>query len=266
MTAPSETNPPSARRPLLSAEVLFTPADFDTLPGRDLSRTACVVFDVLRATTSMITALANGAEAILPVGSISEALAIRHERPEVLLAGEREGVRIRAAQTGGVDFDFGNSPREFTPEKVRGKTLVTTTTNGTRALRACLGAQTTLVGAFLNLRSVTDWIERVRPENLIVVCSGTFEQAAYEDVLAAGALLERLAPDLAGTQLADTVAIVRQIWGLARANPVEAVRHARNARKLLSRPELADDVPFSLRQDTVVLTAVMGRDGTVRKM
>ena len=250
---------------LQSVEVLFTPADFDTLPGRDLSRTACVVFDVLRATTSMITALANGAEAIIPVATIAEAVALRRQRPEVLLAGEREGVRIRAAQSGGVDFDFGNSPREFTADRVGGRTIVTTTTNGTRALRACLGAQTTLVGAFLNLRSVAGWIERERPENLIVVCSGTFEQAAYEDVLAAGALLERLAPILAEARLADTVPIARQIWTQAKANPVEAVQCARNGRKLLSQPELADDVAFCLRQDTVVLTAVMGSDGEVRR-
>ncbi len=247
-----------------SAEVLFTPADFETLPARDLGRTTCVVFDVLRATTSMITALANGAKAIIPVAEIHEALALRRQRPDMLLAGERDGVRIRAAQSGGVDFDFGNSPREFTANRVRGKTIVTTTTNGTRALRACVGAQTTLVGSFLNLRAVAGWIEQAKPENLIVVCSGTFEQAAYEDVLAAGALLELLAPRLASARVSDTVTMARQIWGLARANPLEAVGVARNAGKLLSNPDLAADVPFSLQQDTVNLVAVMTKDGVVR--
>ena len=105
-------------------EVVLSPAEFSALRERDLSRSVCVVFDILRATTTMITALANGAKALIPVAEISEALAVRRERPDVVLAGEREGFRIRANLSGGVDFDFGNSPREFTPERVQGKTIV----------------------------------------------------------------------------------------------------------------------------------------------
>jgi len=139
-------------------EVLLSPAEFANLRNRDLSQTVCVVFDILRATTSMVTALANGAEAIIPVAEISEALAIRQQRPDVLLAGEREGVRIPTELTGGVQFDLGNSPREYTAAKVQGKTIVMTTTNGTRALRACAGAKTVLVGSFLNLRANYNWL------------------------------------------------------------------------------------------------------------
>ena len=113
-------------------EVLFTPAEFRVLPDCDLSGTTCVVFDVLRATSTIVTALAAGAAGVLPVEEISEALAWRR-RPDVLLAGERGGQRISAALTGGVEFDLGNSPREFTPERVAGKLIVSTTTNVTRA-------------------------------------------------------------------------------------------------------------------------------------
>src|SRR5437763_16641631 len=120
-----------------SLEVLFTPADFAGLRSRNLSDTLCVVFDVFRATSSMITALANGASAIIPVAEIPEALAVRQKDPTVLLAGERDGVRIRAHLAGGTDFDLGNSPREFTREKVSRKNIVMSTTNGTRALRSC---------------------------------------------------------------------------------------------------------------------------------
>src|SRR6516162_3651732 len=101
-------------------EVLFTPADFAALKKRKLDHTLCVVFDIFRATSSMVTALASGAAAIVPVGEIPEALAIKRETPDVLLAGERDGIRIRAKLTGGIDFDLGNSPREFTREKVAG--------------------------------------------------------------------------------------------------------------------------------------------------
>ena len=95
-------------------EVLFTPPEFGALKNRDLRQTTCVVFDILRATSTMVAALANGAESILPVAEISEALALRRQRPDMLLAGERDGLRLRAPQTGGVEFDLGNSPGEFT--------------------------------------------------------------------------------------------------------------------------------------------------------
>ena len=173
-------------------EVLFTPADFAALKSRKLDTTLCVVFDVFRATSSMVTALANGAEAIIPVGEISEALAIKQKTPDLLLAGERDGVRIRAALTGGIDFDLGNSPREFTKEKIAGKTIVMTTTNGTRALRSCAHAKTVLIGSFLNLQATADFILRAAPENLLLICSGTHEQTAYEDALGVGALCDLL--------------------------------------------------------------------------
>ena len=86
------------------------------------------------------------------------------------------------------DFDFGNSPREFRPEKVRGKTIVSTTTNGTRALRACAGAKTILAASFLNLAATAKYLNESAPEEVLLVCAGTGECLALEDVLAAGAL------------------------------------------------------------------------------
>src|SRR5580765_5869778 len=102
-----------------SLEVLFTPADFEDLKQQQLTDAVCVVFDVLRATSSMVTALANGAKAIIPVEEISEAVALRRQYSQLLLAGERHGVRIPATLSGGTDFDLGNSPREFRTETVR---------------------------------------------------------------------------------------------------------------------------------------------------
>src|SRR4051812_31911366 len=106
-----------------SLEVLFSPAEFLALSQRDLGQSVCVVFDVLRATSTMMAALSHGAARIIPVVEISEALAIRAADPQVLLAGERDGVRILSQQPGGVDFDLGNSPREFTRDAVQGKTV-----------------------------------------------------------------------------------------------------------------------------------------------
>src|SRR5258708_8323827 len=117
----------------------------------------------------MISAVANGAEAIIPVAEISEALALKQQRPEVLLAGERQGLRIRKDLTGGIEFDLGNSPREYTAEKVQGKTIVMTTTNGTRASRACAGAKATLHASFLHLPAPSTCPKYHRPPPLLLV-------------------------------------------------------------------------------------------------
>lgn len=246
-------------------EVLFTPADFATLKNRDLSDSVCVVFDILRATTSMMMALSNGATAIIPVTEISEAIAIRKSRPEVLLAGEREGLRIRAAQTGTVDFDFGNSPREFAREKVSGKTIVITTTNGTRALQACAGAKAVLIGSFLNLRPIANWIIERRPTNLILVCSGTHEQAALEDTLAAGALCEKIWVHYAGGNVADSAEMARRIYPLMQMDLVGAMNHSRNGHRLLANATLRNDVWFSVQRETLNFIAEC-KEGVVRKM
>jgi 2-phosphosulfolactate phosphatase len=245
-------------------EVLFTPADFGALGQRDLSQTICVVFDVLRATSSMVTALANDATGIIPVEDIPEALAHRQERPDVLLAGERDGLRIEAAQTGSIAFDLGNSPREFTRERVGGRTLVMTTTNGTRALRACAPARALLIGSFLNLDALAQYLLAVTPPNLLVVCSGTFEEAAYEDVLGAGALCDRVWQHYEGHAIADSAWMARRLFLLEQPDLVRALAQARNGRRLLSRPDLAADVDFCLKRDSVHLVAEMDRSGLVR--
>lgn len=246
-------------------EVLLTPAEFNLLPQRDLRAAICVVFDVLRATSTILTALANGAEAVVPVAEIEEALAWRARQSDVLLAGERDGVRIRGALTGGVDFDLGNSPREFTPERVRGRTIVSSTTNGTRALRACRGAHRVLVGAFLNLQACADWLLAERPAHLLLVCSGTVEQAAYEDALAAGALCDLVWAAYDGDQVADSARMVRALYQAGRTDLLATLLTTRNARRLRARPELRDDLPFCAQRDLVPFVADLGPDGAVRR-
>jgi 2-phosphosulfolactate phosphatase len=247
-------------------EVALAPAEFAALRARDLGGAVCVVFDVLRATSSMVAALHHGAQAIIPVEDIPEALAIRRRRPEVLLAGERHGVRIRAALTGGTEFDLGNSPREFTPERVRDRTIVMTTTNGTRALRACAGAQTALAGSFLNLGATTDWLREMAPRHLVLVCGGTHEEPALEDTLAAGAVCDALWPLYQDGHVADSAEMARRLYGQVKADLAGAMRHARNGRHLLAIPDLRDDVAFSLRRDAMPLLARAGADRAVRRV
>jgi 2-phosphosulfolactate phosphatase len=246
-------------------EVLLSPAEFEILRQRDLRGAVCVVLDILRATTSMVTALHADAQAIIPVTDIPEALALRRQRPEVLLAGERNGLRIPASLTGGTEFDLGNSPREFTPERVRGKTIVMTTTNGTRALRACAGAGTVLAACFLNLRTVTDWLRQRSPQHLVVVCAGTFEEAALEDTLAAGALCHSLWGVYEKGQVADAAQMARLLYAQWQPRLLESMSLARNGRRLLAHPDLKDDVRFCLQQDILALLAQLQPDGSVTK-
>jgi len=269
-------------------EVILTPAELPAFAQRDLRDATCVVFDVLRATSTFVTALHHGAKAIVPVSEISEALAIRQKQPDVLLGGERDGVRIRTDQTGGGDFDLGNSPREYTPEKVRGKTIVSTTTNGTRALRACTGAQTVLAASFLNLTATAQFIRQLQPAQILLVCAGTRENIATEDMLAAGALGEMLigwgettgepkreqkysgsrgrSPHQKGIyEFSDSVETALSAWRKAKSNLLEVVSEAENARRLLAIPELRDDVAFCLQQDKYPLVAQM-EDGAVIRM
>ena len=250
----------------MKIEAILTPAELPALARRDLRGAACVVFDVLRATSTFVTALRNGAKAVIPAAEISEALAIKNSEfgirnsESVLLAGERDGVKIRAAQTGGTDFDLGNSPREFTPEMVRDRTIVSTTTNGTRALRACVGAQTVLAGSFLNLGATAEFIKKLQPARVLLVCAGTHENAALEDALAAGALCELLAGEIS-----DAAEIARCAHAQARSDLAAVVRNSENARRLLAIPELRDDVAFCLQRDIFPLIAGMEADGAIRR-
>ena len=247
-------------------EVLFTPADFAALKNRKLDDMLCVVFDVFRATSSMVTALANGAEAIIPVAEIPKALEIKRKTPSVLLAGERDGVRIRAALTGGTDFDLGNSPREFTKEKVAGKSIAMTTTNGTRALRSCAHAKTVLIGSFLNLQATADFILRASPENLLLICSGTYEQTAYEDALGVGALCHLLWSRLDQSGVSDSAKMARDLYVVAEKDVLAAASQSRNGLRLCGIPELREDVPFCVQRDIFNFSAAMDKEGKIKRV
>jgi len=264
----------------MKLEVILTPAELPALAKRDLRNSVCVVFDVLRATSTIVTALHHGAKAVVPVSEIAEALAFKNSEfgirnsELILLGGERDGLKICAAQIGGTDFDLGNSPRECTPERVGGRMIVSTTTNGTRALRACAGAKTVLAGSFLNLTATAEFIRRQELENVLLVCAGTHENSALEDVLAAGALIELLAacedqpsPGYGATSahptLSDSAELARRVWAQAKSDLAGAVCGSQNARLLLAIPELRDDVPFCLQRDIFPLVAKLDADGII---
>ena len=166
----------------MTIDTYFTVEEVDPAA---LASSVVVVIDVLRATTTMTEALANGARAIYPTGSTEEAvkLAASLGRDDTLLCGERRGAMIEG-------FDLGNSPREFTADRVRGKRLVMTTTNGTRALIAGAEGARLVACAFTNLGAVADTV--VGADALAILCSGREDRFSLEDALCAGRLIERV--------------------------------------------------------------------------
>jgi 2-phosphosulfolactate phosphatase len=242
-------------------EVLFSPVEYHTRTSRGFTGSVCVVFDVLRATSVMVTGLANGAQGFIPVAEIPEALALRSKHPGALLAGERDGLRITAAQSGSVDFDLGNSPLEYTPERVRDRIIISTTTNGTRALRACLSATAVAVASFQNLTATADWLARLSPPRIVLICAGTAEFPALEDILCAGALCESMKQ----SERDDSAETARRAYREAQEDLMAAVAGSRNGRRLLANSDLHADVEFSLRRDTHAFAAVLNAEGVIRK-
>lgn len=207
-------------------DAALTPAEIALLPQRDLSGTTCIVFDVLRATSSMITALAHGATEIHPVCTIEEALALKRQMPDAVLGGERYGDLIPG-------FEVGNSPREYTG--FAGRRIITTTTNGTVALRACERAERVLVGGLLNIAALTAELQVCAPRSLLLVCAGTFETFAFEDAYAAGVLIGELGP----ATVTDAALAVRAV--AARfSDPLGALNAARNGQALSASGRAAD--------------------------
>jgi 2-phosphosulfolactate phosphatase len=203
----------------MQIDAVLTPAEIDHLPEADLTRTLCVVFDVLRATSSILTGLASGVREIRPVATLEEAREWHTQWPGALLGGERQGDRIPG-------FDLGNSPLEYRRTDVC--QIITTTTNGTVALRACAAAKEVWAGALLNLQALEDGLRETAPERVLLVCSGTFRELALEDVLAAG----MLAAAFPEAELTDAARTARAVYLEHRGDIGGALRLAKNGRSL----------------------------------
>src|ERR1700743_892352 len=143
-----------------------------------------VIIDIFRATSSICYGIENGAEAIIPVAEVEECAAYREKGLDYLLAAERDGKVVYG-------FDFGNSPFSYTKEKVSGKTVVLTTTNGTHALHLSRKAKKIVIGSFLNLTALCDWL-KTQNDNILLVCAGWKNNFNLEDTAYAGAVIEQL--------------------------------------------------------------------------
>jgi len=222
-------------------DVFFTPLGLN--PG-DLTGRGVVVVDALRASTTVITALANGAKAVIPAATAEEAvrLASNLEKDGVVLAGERKSLKIEG-------FALGNSPREMTAAAVGGKTIVLATTNGTPALVAAQGGDPVLVGAPANFRALAARARAVLEQRgeLVVLCAGRDKQFAVEDGYTAGRLIKAVRRGVKRLELNDAARAAIALTD-AVGTWTEALEGSDAARQL-AEADLAEDVRFAAKPD-----------------
>ena len=170
----------------MKIEVFFSPSQIDDLSLRDKN---VVVIDVLRASTTVITALHNGAREIIPVNTIESAVKVSGNLfgDVVLRGGERNGKMIEG-------FNLGNSPFDYTPEAVKGKSIIFYTTNGAPAMWKARYAKNLLVAGFVNIDAVVNRIKEIK-EDIFILCAGKQTQFCIEDAVCAGMIIKELMDD-----------------------------------------------------------------------
>lgn len=165
-------------------QVCLTPKLFNLYADK---KSIVVVVDVLRATSTMCIAFENGVDRIIPVSKVEEALEYRSSGENFILAAERNGKPVKS-------FDFGNSPQSYVNMDVEGRTVVMTTTNGTKSINMAKKDHKVVIGSFLNLQAIAEWLIS-RDEDVIIFCAGWKDKFNLEDTLFAGALSELLFQD-----------------------------------------------------------------------
>ncbi|MGI6346870.1 MAG: 2-phosphosulfolactate phosphatase [Limisphaerales bacterium] len=250
-------------------DLLFGPVEIKQAQPSIFENTTCVIFDILRFTTSATMALANGAKKLFPVKTIEEALELHKLYPDSLLAGERNGAKITAELSGDKNFHLGNSPREYRKETIEGKTIISTTTNGTMALSHCKTATQVMIASFLNMRASVNWLLHYPTPRVCLVCSGTHEENSYEDMLGAGAFADLFLSSLPSSAdhlaYSDSVLACRLLYQqAAEKNLAQHFALSRNGKAIHSIPALAPDVDFSAQTDLYDFAILLSEDGALR--
>jgi 2-phosphosulfolactate phosphatase len=270
---------------LSSPFIIHTALAPSMLMGKTLTikRSIAVVVDVLRATTTIAAALHNGANTMFPVVEIEEALVQRNKsrRETTLLCGERDGVKPSG-------FDLGNSPLEYTSDVVQGKTLIMTTTNGTRTIAATRNAPFQITAAFVNVDAVAAYLLALIADahtfvlsdgsprilsGVQIVCAGSDGTVGYEDLLCAGALVDTLAETLvgqlspsraAGIVLTDAARASRELYGAFpdTGEMLAAVATSTHGRRL-TELGFADDIAFASCLNTCPVVPVVQANGYI---
>ncbi len=213
-------------------EVCFSPALINHF---DYKESIVVVVDVLRATSSICVAFAHGAECMIPLATVEETVAYKEKG--YLIAGERNGEMIEG-------FDMGNSPFSFMEERIKGSKIAITTTNGSQAIHAVNDAFQIVIGSFLNLNALTNWLTD-QDRNVMVLCSGFKNKFNLEDTLLAGAIVHRLRPTNKLTIDCDSAVASEYLYMKAKDDLFEFLKNSSH-RKRLHRLHIESDIKYCL--------------------
>lgn len=220
----------------MKIEVCFSPALY---PVYHNPEAIVVVVDVFRATTTIAAAFQNGVRTVRPVATVDEAL--QYKTQGWLVGAERNVKRCDFA-------DFGNSPFDYTPEKVAEKDVVFTTTNGTKAITVAQNAFRVVTGAFVNLQAVADYCLTHR-RDVIVLCSGWQDKVNIEDILFGGALVATLLHTGFYQTASDAAAIALDMWDRHKDDLLSYLNTADHMARLKAN-HLEDSVPYCLTADS----------------
>ena len=225
-----------------------------------LKNKIAVVIDVFRATSTMVTALANGCQAITPVLTTEEALEGRVNEPDCLLGGERHALLIEG-------FDIGNSPLDYRTEIVKGKKIMMTTTNGTRAIHAVIAAQRVWISSFLNGKYVVDAIGKYLEGNteidgIVIICAGSEDRFDIPDTLCAGMHIDML-NDIFGKEIEanDLGRAAHMMYNISKDNLLEILKNTEHGR-LLQSIGYEKDVIYCSQTDILPITPFI-KDGVI---
>lgn len=216
-------------------ETCFSPALYEA----DLhTGSVVVIIDILRASSAICTAFENGAVSIIPVAEVQEAKDYKNRG--YLVAAERDGYVLDFA-------DFGNSPFNFTRERVAGKTIAYSTTNGTGIIKMASSAYAIVIGSFLNISALTRWI-LLQNRDVVLFCAGWKNRFNLEDTVCAGAFAERLMNSGLFTTICDSTHAATDIWKMAE-NDLKGYIEKAAQRSRLRDKGLDDCIEFCLKPD-----------------
>jgi 2-phosphosulfolactate phosphatase len=233
----------------LKIEVCYSPALFPYYENRDA---VVVVTDVLRASSAIVTAFMNGVERIIPVGTLEEAKSYKDRG--YMVAAERDGI-VR-------DFaDFGNSPYNFTPERVQGNEIVYSTTNGTNAIKLAASGSQVLIGAYLNISALAEHI-RKSGRDLLILCAGWKNKFNLEDTLFAGALSQMVLEDEQFYTICDATHGAIDLYEAARGDMLAYIDKVAQKGRLRAN-NLDDVIPYCHEFDLTNLIPVLQEDQLV---
>ncbi len=197
-----------------------------------------VIIDILRASSAICTAFANGVKSMIPVSGVEEAKEFKARG--YLVAAERDGYVLDFA-------DFGNSPFNFTPERVEGKTIVYSTTNGTGIINLASSAGSIVIGSFLNISALTDWILR-QSKDVVLFCAGWKNRFNLEDTVCAGAIAEKLLNSSRFLTICDSTLAALDLWSLAKPDLKGYIEKAAQRTRLRDKA-LDDCIDFCFTAD-----------------